>query len=229
MKNQSINMSYKDVFKSDYKVLIEKKDGYSRYAMLGDIKEAYKLLRDEVNARNPRNMDEYIECVERVIIHYFGNYANIKNRMNIYPKGDDGGKVSNMAHKNMALGIERAMLAQNLLWEVGVDSVFKISDTIINDKIVSHGYNLIDQVNKQYILDVTIPTEKNGRVFPIVCEIPKEIYDQMIKNNDIDGYSVHVKHLNPLDCKEYDITYDAGKDNVYEGKKSFTKKKVLNG
>ena len=225
MKNQTINVSYKDVLKSDYKILIEQSEDYVRYAMLGDIKEAYKMLRDEVSAKNPRNMFEYIECVEQVIIHYFGNYANAKNRMNNYPKGDMGGKVSNLYHKNTAFGIERAMLAQNLLWEVGVDSVFKISDTIINDEVISHGYNIIDQVDKQYIFDATFPTEKKNRISPLVCEIPREVYNQMISTNI--GCSVHVNHLNPLDCNEYDITYDAGREDYYEGDKSFTKKLVL--
>ena len=118
--------------------------------------------------------------------------------------------------------IERAMLSQNLLKEIGIDTTFKISGIKKNGEDEAHAFNLITHDNKYYIFDATIPTLRNNVISPLICEIPEDIYKKIISPSSSIGASIHVTHYNPLQDKDYDIIYDAGRSDVYE-EPSYTK------
>lgn len=223
--------SYSRDFDNDDEVCIEIGVKGIRYAKIGDIKEAYKLLRNEIITKTLRNIDGYSECVYNVVSRYFGNFKEANKHNNYFPTDEEIaynnktiGKVSDLAYKNMALSFERAMLAQNLLMEIGIKSTFKASPVIINDKVQDYAFNIVSHDKKHYIFDTTIPTVNNDKVSPLICEIPNEVYEKLIKANSDIGYSVDVTHYSPLQNMDYHIVYDAGREDVYKVDKSYTKK-----
>ena len=229
----------KDVI-SSYNKDFDNKDEFiidpvsKRYCTIGNTMEAYKYLRSEVASKRPIDLYEYAECVYKVVLRYFGNMYYAKNRLSYFPsekeiaQGKEQGKISDLAHKNAAMSLERAILVQNLfVGDLGFKSIFKISEAIINDKKTIHAYNLLYHDDKYYLVDVTIPSIINNRINPIICEIPKEVYDKISSPlNDI-GCSITVNHMNPLENKKYSITYDAARDEEYQIAEKFIKKKVL--
>lgn len=222
--------SYARDFDNDDVVFLEMENGNSRYCTIGKISEAYRLMKLEIIGRNPGNLGDYAICVLNTVNGYLGDVSRANRRSTFFPTEKEiaqsskvMGCVSDLAHQNAACGIERAMLSQNLLLELGIKSVFKTSAATINDKVFTHGYNLISNDGHYYIFDATIPTIKNDKISPIICEIPEEVYNCLIMpNNDI-GYSVLVSHYNSLQKEEINITYDAGRENVYKVDKAYTK------
>ena len=214
--------SYNKEFDNEDEVCLESGLGDIRYCKIGDIKEAYQILKEEIIAKKPHNIDDYAECVQKTVMRYFGDFSNIKNRLSFFPSEEDIngnieiGKVSDLAHKNAAMCVERAMLAQNLLMEIGINSFFKASGVIINGKLDAHAYNLVNHDGKCYIFDVTIPTIRSDKISPLVSEIPQEVFDKLSKPNQDIGISVELDHFNPLQNKEYSVTYDAGRKEVYQ-------------
>lgn len=222
--------SYNGVFDEEDNVNIESGIDDIRYCTIGDIKEAYEILKDSLINRKPKNFLEYSLCVEEAVLRYFGDYSNTKNRLSFFPDDEevtiDGkkqGKVSDLAHQNAAMCVERAMLSQNLLKTLGIDSTYKASGIINNGKNEGHAYNLVAHDGKYYIFDATIPTICDNEISPIICEIPEDVYEKISNPSQDIGISVHVSHYNPLQKKDYDITYDAGRKEVYEINKDFTK------
>ena len=214
--------SYSEKFDNEDEVNIETGIGDIRHGVIGNIKEAYEILKRHLEDARPSNIYEYSECVQKTILDYFGDYSNINERLSYFPDeemvdlGASMGKVSDLAHKNAAMCIERAMVSQNLLKDLGFDVTFKVSGVIVNGKIEAHAYNLLSYNDKYYLFDATIPTIRDDEISPIICEIPKEFYEK-IKNPSSDiGASIHVTHYNPLMGKEYDITYDSKRKDLYE-------------
>ena len=214
--------SYSKKFDNEDEVNIESGIGDIRYAVIGNIKEAYEILKKYLEKEKPSNIYEYSECVQKTILDYFGDYSNTNERLNFFPdvemieEGASIGKVSDLAHKNAAMCIERAMTSQNLLKDLGFDVTFKASGIMINGKPDAHAYNLLSYNDKYYLFDATIPTIRDDKISPIIGEIPKDIYEK-IKNPSSDiGASIHVVHYNPLKDKEYDITYDSNRKDIYE-------------
>lgn len=238
----NIISSYSKHFDNNDVVIITDGKDTPRCATIGDINKAYGLLRTEVASKCPRDPESYLACVQRTIELYFGQYAIDKEkRLSFYPteeevmnKGIKRGKISDLGGMtpplNLAVSLERAMVAQNLLISCSIDiySTFKISVTTINGKERVHAYNLVYDAlaNTHYICDFAIPTLRDGEISPIVCEIPKEVYDKMISPLPLVGYSVEVDYHNPVNEKDYIVTYDAGRDEVYQVGQSLTKKKV---
>ena len=226
---EGVASSYNRDFDSKDLVNIESESPDIRHGVIGNIKEAYAYLREEISSKEPHDLFEYTECIERVVCRYFGNYYYAKKRLSYFPtdeevkNGKKRGKVSDLMQKNVALCTERAMLSQNLLFSLGFNSIFKASGAIMNNKMKPHAYNLISHDGKYYIFDATIPTLFNNKISPIICEIQKEVYDEMAKPNSNNGYSVCVSHIDPLTNIYWDITYDAGRELVYEKGKVLTK------
>ncbi len=222
--------AYNELLDNNDEVNIESGIGDMRHCVIGDIREAYEILKEILKTRNPESFMEYMECVQETIQKYFGDYSNVEKRLSFFPDDDDVyngvkeiGKVSDLAHQNAAMCVERSMVSQNLLKTLGFDATIKQSGIINNGKKEAHAYNLVAHDGKYYIFDSTIPTLREGVISPIICEIPKEDYDKISSPTQEIGESVHVIHFNPLQNKEYDITYDAGRKDVYEIESSFTK------
>ena len=183
------------ILKDDFKDSIEIK--------INNFSEAYKYLREEIAYKSPRTFIDYTSCIEQAIIKYFGFYYDVKKSLQFYYHDKKEKSINDLSKKNMATSVERSIIAQALLIEYGADTVFKLSDAIINDKEDIHAYNLIHYSGKYYIFDATIPTIKDCAYSPIVCEIEKDTYDKLLN----DEQSITITHLNPLNNKEYSITY----------------------
>ena len=205
-------------------IVTNDKDGI-RYTTLGDITNAYQLLRNEQASRAPRCVNDYLDCIQQAIHFYFGAKSDRKKRLSFYPteeevinKGKKRGRISDLGnYKNFALSLERSVVAQNMLMACGIKSFFKISATTINGKVRVHCYNLVYNVDndKYYICDFSIPSFTNNKITPIICEIPKEVYDLISSPRADVGCSVEVNYSNKINKKDYLITYDAGRDAVY--------------
>lgn len=235
--------SYQKSFDNNDVIIITDGKSPMRCATIGDITKAYELLRTEIVSRSPRDTETYMKCVGRAIELYFGPYAkDRKKRLSFYPteeeviSGSKRGRISELGGRsdtqNLAVSVERAVVAQNLLMSCATDisTCFKISATTINGKDRVHAYNLVYETldDKYYICDFAIPTLRDGEISPIICEIPCNVYEQMISPLATVGYSVEVDYNNPVNKKNYLITYDAGRDEVYKVNQSLTKKKVYN-
>lgn len=234
--------SYKGYFTNNDVIIITDPKLPLRCATVGNINLAYQLLRNELDSKMPRDAEGYMACVQRAIELYFGPYAkDKKKRLLNYPteeeiknSGAERGTISKLGGKNpplnLAVSPERAVVAQNLLMSCSTDvtTCFKMSTTTINGKDRVHAYNLVHETlnDKYYICDFAIPTLRNGEISPIVCEIPLEVYEQIISPLPNIGYSVEVDYHNPVNKKNYIITYDAGRDKIYKIDQELTKKKV---
>lgn len=201
-------------------------DQYS--CTIGDIKDAYQMLKEKIEHTHPKTEEEIIELINQVVNDYFGNFDNASNRMHNYPDFDmvyehgmEYGKVSNLKGQNAAMCVERAMLSQNLLESTDIDSYYKCSGILNNGKDEIHAYNIITLSNgKHYIYDSTIPSLVDEKITPIICEIPDYVYEKIISPKTSTGYAVETEHYAPLRNKNVIIMYDAGhQDEIYRNKK----------
>lgn len=223
--------SYGDILDKDDLVGIQTGLDDIRIAQLGDIDEAYNILKKVLYERKPDSFSQICECIFETVNLYFGNYSSVDKRLSYFPTEDDvaydglsRGTLSSIAHKNAAICIERSMLSQNLLKTLGINSYIKIAGFINNDGFQDvHAFNLVESEEVYYIFDATQPTLKEGIINPLVAEIPKEVFDKMIIPVGNFGVSVHVKHYNPLTNKDYDVTYDAGRSDTYDASKNYIK------
>lgn len=216
-----ISSSFDETFTTE-EVLIEAGIGDIIPCVIGNIKDAYTLLEQEIKESSPQSIDQLTETVFKVVQAYFGDYSNISERMSFYPATDDIetddqiGQVSSLQGKNSAMCVERAMLSQNLLKSLGITSHYKCSGIIKNNQNDIHAYNIISHKNKYYIFDATIPAQIDNKTTPLVAEIPEEVYQTIITPNARVGYSVETKYYNPLRNEDVHITYDAGRKDLYQ-------------
>ena len=228
-----VTSSYNGKLEEDDEVNIESGIGDIRMATVGDIREAYEILKEVIKERQPSTVLEKCECVMETVTKYFGDYSNIENRLSFFPDEDmidyykmKHGTLADIAHKNAAICVERSMLSQNLLKTIGIDTTFKMGGFINNDgKPDGHAFNVINDNGRYYIYDSTQPTLRNGIVSPIVAEIPKEVYEAVIEPRSENGISIRVSHYNPLMNKDYDVIYDAGWKRSYDARNSLEDQK----
>lgn len=214
-----IDSSFSGVFK-DEQVLIGSGLDYIP-CVIGDISSIYLMFGKIVAERQPHTFEDYSICMMKTIQEYFGDYSNIEERMNNYPDVDfiaDGfpiGKVSDLRGKNAAMCVERAMVAQNLLRLLGINSYYKCSGIIKNGNKEVHAYNVVEYDGKHYIFDATMPTVKDEEISPLVAEISEEVFEQLIPVCNRDGISVEVSHYNPLKDEDINVIYDSGRNKHY--------------
>ncbi len=205
---------------SNQQVLIEDGIGARIPCVIGDIKESYEMLKSKLSS-DTANIEDISETVFEVVWEYFGDYSKVSERLSYYNDLDeiesdkDIGKVSSLKGKNAAMCVERAMLSQNLLKSLGIESYYKQSQIIKNGKIDAHAYNIIAYDGKYYVFDATIPALKNDKVNPLVGEIPKDAYEQIASPDAWIGCSIEVSHYNPLRDEDVNIVYDAGRKYKY--------------
>lgn len=215
---------------SGQKVLLADGLGSRIPCVIGDVKEAYEMLKSKLSS-DTVNIEDVSEKIFEVIWEYFGDYSNVDSRLSYYndtdniESEDDISKVSGLKGKNAAMCVERAMLSQNLLKSLGIESYYKQSQIIKNGDIDTHAYNIISHNNKYYIFDSAIPTLKNGKVNPLVAEIPREVYEQIISSDPWVGCSIEVNHYNPLRDTDVNIVYDAGRKYKYTCEEEINKTK----
>lgn len=225
-----VESSFNGIFKNE-EVLIEGGFDYIP-CVIGDIKDAYNILERQIKEKSPQDFESLCSIILDTNQEYFGDYNHISERMDNYKDLDeietkeDIGKVSDLKGKNAAMCVERAMLSQNLLKSVGINSVYKCSGIKKDKKSEIHSYNLVEHNDKYYIFDATIPTLNNGVMSPLITEIPKEVFEKMISPSYRIGYSIEVTHYNPLRNVDVEITYDAGRKDTYYPINSSSNKKI---
>ena len=219
--------AYSESFEEDDMVNVENGFADIRYITIGDVSEAYDIFEAVIAERQPKGFFEICECVMETITRYFGDYSNVQARRSFLPDETSGktGTVADFAHKNAGICIERSMLAQNLLRQIGIESTFKSAGFINNNgKADAHAFNLIKYCGRYYIFDSTQPTLRDGVISPIVAEIPEDVYNAMIQPIGM-GVSVRVSHYNPLMSQDYDVIYDAGWQKQYDARGSLDNQK----
>ena len=215
-----IDSSFNGLFTNE-EVLIE--GGLCDYVpcMLGNIDEAYIILKEKIKNNNVSTFKDICACIYETVDEYFGGIKNIKTRMNYYNTLDDImaeediGKVSTLKGKGAAMCVERAMLSQNLLKSLGINSFYKTSAIMNNEKKEIHAYNLVEYNNTFYIFDTSIPSLMDNKINPLITTIPKEVFDNISNKSQKIGYSVTVSHFNPIRNKDVKITYDYGRKDIY--------------
>ena len=187
---------------------------------LGDVNDAYKLLRSKLEGKDVNNLVE-LSCVVIDTVHeYFNGFANIDKRMEYYVDEDfpesENNRISNLKGSGAAMCVERAALAHNLLCLLGVKSIYKCSGIIKNGNNEVHAYNLIEFNGKYYIFDATMPNLVEGNICPIICEIDKETFDLLSNPLSEVGCSVTTSHYNPYRSIDVNITYDSKRKKQVE-------------
>ena len=218
-----VTSTFDGIFTENDNVQLEAGMDDHRFTTIGDVSEAKEILKSVEKLVEPETLQEKCSVVGETVNEYFGDFQLYHTRLNYFPTDEDvelgatQGKVSDLAHGQAAACVERAMLSQNLLKELGIDSTFKIAgfkNSVGNND--THAFNIIKDDGKYYIFDATQPTLRNGVINPLICELPEEVALKMLDPLSHDGTGVKVTHFNPLQQKDYTVTYDAGWKDVYE-------------
>jgi hypothetical protein len=192
----------KEFIDEDMKVGLE--EGFDPINLsMGNNDEAYVDLFKKIKSSANVDFDTTMELVYDEVSNYFGNYDNVDKRLDYYQE-DSINNISNLKGKNSAKCTERAMLAQNLLKLIGVDSTLKISQVVVDGKEDIHAYNLVQDDGKYYIFDSTIPTIGiDNKTTPIITNINKETYDKMSDEKDM-GVSIKTNFYSPVTNNNYE-------------------------
>jgi len=215
-----INSSFNGTFK-DEEVLIGSGLDYIPCVM-GNVNDAYEMLKKNIKEYNANSFEEICECIYETVNTYFNGIDNVSTRMSYYKDFDDIKseeditRVSSLKGKGAAMCVERSMLSQNLLKSLGFNAFYKSSGIKNNDKLEVHAYNLVENDGKYYLFDSSIPTISNGKISPLITEIPKAVFNQISSPEQRIGYSIEVSHYNPLRDKDVHIVYDVNRKNIYD-------------
>ncbi len=187
---------------------------------IGNIKEAYVLLKSKIVDINNSNIYELSRIVLETVDEFFGGFANTDARHTYYYSEDfaesKDNKISNLKGTGAAMCVERSALAQNLLHFLGINSFFKTSGIIRNNNKEVHSYNLIEFAGKYYIFDTSIPNLIENQISPLIAEIDKETFTLLSSPISDMGVSTTVSHYNPYRDIDVTITYDSGRKNHVE-------------
>lgn len=207
-------------FFTDELIGIESGIGDIINARIGNIKDAYELLKLKINNIDITDIYAISSAVLETVDIFFGGLSNIESRMNYYYSNDfiesKNNKISNLQGTGAAMCVERAALSQNLLTSLGINSFFKTSGILKNNNREVHSYNLIEYQNKYYIFDSSMPNLIEGKVNPLIAEIDKETFDLLSSPISDLGISVTVSHYNPYRDIDMTITYDNDREKHVE-------------
>lgn len=189
-------------------------------AKIGNIKDAYELLKTKINNMGNNDIYGLSSAVLETVDEYFGGISNIDSRMNYYYPSDfeesKNNFISNLKGTGAAMCVERAALAQNLLISLGINSFFKSSGIIKDSNREVHSYNLIEYKGKYYIFDTSLPNLINDQASPLIAELNKEQFDLLSSPISDLGISITVSHYNPYRNSDVTITYDSNRDKHIE-------------
>lgn len=185
------------------------------YSKIGDVKDAYETLKNKLYYNKNNDLYSLSRCIYETVDEYFGGKNNISTRPNYYYDLDDSqianNKISNLKKTGAAMCVERAALAQNLLFSLGIRSVYKCSEILNGNVREIHSYNIIEYNNKYYIFDTSLPNIINNESNPLIAEIDKESFDLICNPLHDIGCSITISHP-MIDRKDITITYDSGRD-----------------
>ena len=191
-------------------------------AKIGDIKDAYELLKSKINGIDDSDIYELSSIVLETVDEYFGGISNVESRMDYYCESGSeeskDNKISNLKGTGAAMCVERAALAQNLLQSLGIKSFYKSSAILKNGNKEIHSYNLVEYDDKNYIFDTSMPNMIDGKASPLIAEVDKETFDLLASPLADMGRSTTVSHYNPYRDIDVTITYDSGRKDHIEVK-----------
>lgn len=230
-----VDSSYDGVFDNNVQVILN--DGIFgdiQRATIGNIDELYAILQEEIKTSDG-TFYSIMNIVYKIVTNYFGTFENISKRSGNYKTDDERenddeiGNVSSLKGQNAGMCVERAMVSQNLLKFLGIESYYKASTIINNGKTEGHAYNVIKYDNKCYIFDATMPRLMDNEITPIITEIPEEVFNAIIKpvEEPLQDTSlpVQVDYYNPIRGQQKRIIYDStSKNDVYVIEEKNTKK-----
>ncbi len=206
--------SFNDSFNEEL-INIESGLGEVVNAKIGDIKDAYELLKFKINNINNPDIYELSRVVLEAVDEFFGGIDNIESRLDYYYPAEFeesiDNKISNLKGEGAAMCVERAALAQNLLRSLGINSFYKSSGIIKDNKKEAHSYNLIEYNDNYYIFDTSIPNLIDNQPSPLIAKIDKETFTLLSAPIADIGISVTVLHYNPYRNKDVNITYDSNR------------------
>lgn len=189
-------------------------------ARIGDIKDAYELLKLKISDIDSNDIFELSRVVLETVNEYFNGFSNIDSRMNYYHTLDydesENNKISNLKGAGAAMCVERSALSQNLLKSLGINSFFKTSGILKNGNREVHSYNLIEFNNRYYIFDSSMPNLIDDKINPLVAEIDKDTFTLLSSPLSDFGISTTVSHYNPYKDINITITYDSGRTRQVE-------------
>ena len=186
---------------------------------IGNIKDAYELLKSKINNIDIADIYTTSNAVLETVDEFFGGISNIETRMDYYQEGlDENNEISNLKGTGAAMCVERAALSQNLLTSLGINSFFKTSGIIKNNEKEVHSYNLIENKGQYYIFDTSMPNLINGEINPLIAEIDEETFRLLSYPLHDSGISVTTSHYSPYQDKDITITYDDGRPKEIEVK-----------
>ena len=117
--------------------------------------------------------------------------------------------------KNIPDGIERAIIAHNVLKWCNVETVFKMSMSEIDGKIIPYAYNVIKLGDSYHIFDSVKPMfDEELREYPIVTDISEKQYQRLVDPNGEIGCEICVHHEDKIPDKKYDVIYDVGTEKL---------------
>jgi len=217
-----LNSAENNFFTPNSLVCIEAGLGDIVYCTTGDLTEAYKMFVDKIRQSDGENFEDIMELVYGAVVQYFGDTSRHQERMDYYPDEDlveynneSRGEISNLAGKNIAMCVERAMLSHNLMKLIGIYSTYKASGILNDNNQEVHAYNIVRNNDKAYIFDSTIPKGiGDGRITPLVTEITLEQYEKICSPKQAIGCAVKTKYFSPLSGRDREITYDAGHPEI---------------
>ena len=202
---------------SDEEIGIEFGLGDIVNAKIGNIKDAYELLKLKISSIDNNDIYALSGAILETVDEFFGGFSNIEERMNYYyPIDSEESKnnaISNLKGTGAAMCVERAALSQNLLKSLGINSFFKTSGIIKNDDKELHSYNLIEHQGKYYIFDASMPNLINNH---LIAEINKESFNLLSCPLPNLGISVTVSHYNPYRDYNVTVTYDSNREKHIE-------------
>lgn len=201
------------------KVSIENGFGDLVLCTIGNVNEVYIDIIEEIK-KNNYNESTIFKGIFNIVNNYFGNFSNIKERMNYYPDedlvelGEKRGTISSLKRKNAGMCVERAMLSHNIMKFLGINSTLKFSGIKNDNHLEAHTYNLVSINNSYYIYDSTIPKlDIDNTINPLVTEISKEAYELQKDGQMNNGYSIEKSYFSPLSNRIRHIIYDCDREN----------------
>lgn len=221
-----VDSSYDGIFDNNVQVIINNNIfGDIQRARIGDMDELYKILKEDMK-KSDGTFHSIMNIVYKIVTNYFGTFENAFKRSSNYKTDDERendteiGMVSNLKGQNAGICVERAMVSQNLLKSLGIESYYKASTIINNGKMEGHAYNIIKYDDKYYIYDATMPRLMDEEITPIITEIPKEVFDSIIKPFDEPLQDtiipVQVDYYNPIKREQKCIVYNSSsKNDIY--------------
>ena len=221
-----VDSSYDGIFDNNVQVILN--DGIFgdiQRATIGNIDELYAILQEEIK-KSDKTFYKIMNIIYKIVTNYFGTFENISKRTSNYKtdderKNDDEiGTISSLKGQNAGMCVEKAIVSQNLLKYLGLESYYKASTIINNGKTEGHAYNIIKYDNKYYIFDATMPRLIDDEITPIITEIPKKVFNAIIKpvEQPLQDTSipVQVDYYNPIRGQQNCIIYDStSKNDVY--------------